>query len=228
MINTIRMLPPISDAKGEYESAPIDCIECTQQARRYRFPPNFFFPFVALWDLPGFDSEAFPTDTYFQNPHIMLYAFDCLILVVGARLKNSDLKLLEEAKQWNMPVLLVVNQCDRSIEGEKRKQIARGRRPLTEEEYREIMDNTVQRIKTRIQEQINRPAEIDIYCVSALTERWAEGFTSSTDTITDASTASTDGKYDEEALRKTYFSSQFIELCSRCTELAVERRLQRR
>lgn len=107
---------------------------------------------------------------HLENPNITLYAFDGLILVCGERLKRSGLKLLDEAKQWDMPVLLVINQYDRSIEGEKRKEIALKNRSLTENKYRELLNTTIHRIRTRVQEQLNRSDEIGIFCVSALTE----------------------------------------------------------
>ena len=145
------MLPPTSDNLGEYGSAPTDSDECTLKAGCYRFPLDFThkIPHVALWDLPGFDSEAFRSDTYFEHPEITLYAFDCLILVISERLKHSDRKLLEEAKEWNMPVILAVNQFDKSIEGEKHKQENDKQCRLTETEYEELIDYKVCQKKKR-------------------------------------------------------------------------------
>lgn len=174
-INSIRCLPPADKFTSETSSAPTDCFECTMEAQRYRFPLSFRIPNIAIWDLPGYGTPAFPSGGYFENSNITLYAFDFLILICRSTLNEFDLQLLKECHQWKVPVAVLINQVDGAIEGEKQKEEAKKKASLTEAEYGKIVHDTVCRIKEKVMGQIRNAdisrtenQQITVWAVSAL------------------------------------------------------------
>ncbi len=84
----------------------------TSETRRYIWPDNAF-PYIALWDLPGGGNMDYQSTTYFEDQ--LLYAFDCLLLLMTDRFTEVDFHIINQACHFQIPIVLVITKVDREI-----------------------------------------------------------------------------------------------------------------
>ncbi|OBZ91199.1 Interferon-inducible GTPase 1 [Choanephora cucurbitarum] len=82
----------------------------TEEPRGYRHPD---LRKLVLWDIPGAGTATHRANTYFEDYY--LKAFDSLIIVTAERLQTIDLEIAAKAQQHHVPVLIVRNRCDQSL-----------------------------------------------------------------------------------------------------------------
>ena len=91
-------------------AAQTNIIECTDEVKGY-FHPNM--KNLALYDLPGAGTSKHPVETYFCDKR--LYVFDCLVLVMVGRIRQTDLTLAKFAQEMGTPIVFVRNKIENDI-----------------------------------------------------------------------------------------------------------------
>ncbi|ORX62765.1 P-loop containing nucleoside triphosphate hydrolase protein [Hesseltinella vesiculosa] len=98
------------------DAAPTGESETTKKPRAYRHPD---LRSMVIWDMPGAGTMNHPASTYFEDK--FLCAFDSLVIVTAERLMSIDVKIAQQAQQFNIPVLVVRNKADQALEAKIRK-----------------------------------------------------------------------------------------------------------
>ena len=103
--------------EGDLGNASTGVTETTQSTTRYLPAKNSLLGNRGFWyDIPGSGSPDHPDKAYFNNHG--LYIFDCLIILVGNRIRNSDFELMKNCNDWDIPFYLVRSKSDQDIKGE--------------------------------------------------------------------------------------------------------------
>lgn len=102
LINRLRRIRPGADGW-----APVGINETTQQPTQYAFPKE---PRVRLWDLPGAGTPNFPACNYIQT--MGLRYFDKVLIVTAGRFTTTEVGLMTELKQYEIPYFLVRTKVD--------------------------------------------------------------------------------------------------------------------
>ncbi|RUP51955.1 interferon-inducible GTPase-domain-containing protein [Jimgerdemannia flammicorona] len=103
LINALRGL-----VDDDPDAAPVDTNQKSQWATPYEVQEN-----VVLWDMPGAGTKHHPSDTYFTSN--FLAAFDFMVIVTDNRLRQEDIGLAKQAKQYDVPFAIVRTKSDQDI-----------------------------------------------------------------------------------------------------------------
>ncbi|OQV14473.1 putative Interferon-inducible GTPase 1 [Hypsibius exemplaris] len=104
-INAVRGLKPTDDG-----AATVGIDETTLTLQSY---PDPRYPHIVYWDTPGCGTTSVPVKEYFTTQK--LFCFDCLLIIVGNRILESDLEIARAALDLNIPVFFVRSQSDKSL-----------------------------------------------------------------------------------------------------------------
>lgn len=91
--------------------SPVGVSETTLEPKMYPFPGE---PRVRIWDLPGGGTEKFPRETYIRT--VGLRYFDAVLVVSAGRFTETEMLLLQELRQYNVPFFAVRTKVDTDIE----------------------------------------------------------------------------------------------------------------
>lgn len=154
-INCIRGVPDVEFSTAftytDVGPAPSGINETTHSAARYRWPNNEL-PYLSIWDLPGGGTEKHPADTYFEDK--TLYAFECLLLLKTGRFTSLDVQIFKKAVENNIPIAIVMTKADQDIKNRARQKASELRRKLTKDEYRSLIEETIQMLKNNAREEL--------------------------------------------------------------------------
>ncbi|CAF4028937.1 unnamed protein product [Rotaria magnacalcarata] len=132
----------------------------TSEVRRYIWPDNRF-PYIALWDIPGGGNMSYQSETYFKDQ--LLYAFDCLLILVNNRFTEVDFHIIRQACHFQTPIVLVITKVDQEIANECEDH--------PEKSLQEAIDHVSQDLKQVLRQELIEvdPTLIDvsIYAVAA-------------------------------------------------------------
>ncbi|KZT00044.1 uncharacterized protein LAESUDRAFT_576400 [Laetiporus sulphureus 93-53] len=98
LINALRGL-----RNGQDGAAPTGSTETTLEIGRYP-DSNPDTPFV-WYDIPGAGTLTVPAAQYFNDQG--LYIFDCIIVVIGERITEIDIAIMQNASLYNIPTYIV-------------------------------------------------------------------------------------------------------------------------
>jgi hypothetical protein len=94
-------------------AAPVNDVETKARARGYEVPGDSA---MRYWDFPGGGTVGHPIRGYFEEHR--LYAFDALVVNTDGTMKDLDLKIIDLAAIYKIPVALVRNKSEVKGEGE--------------------------------------------------------------------------------------------------------------
>ncbi|CAF4603962.1 unnamed protein product [Rotaria magnacalcarata] len=165
-INCLRDLPDVKPSQNfvyrEDGSAVVGrgASHVTSEVRRYIWPDNRF-PYIALWDIPGGGNMSYQSETYFKDQ--LLYAFDCLLILVNNRFTEVDFHIIRQACHFQTPIVLVITKVDQEIANECEDH--------PEKSLQEAIDHVSQDLKQVLRQELIEvdPTLIDvsIYAVAA-------------------------------------------------------------
>eukprot|EP01054_Gregarina_sp_Poly1_P003386 Gregarina_sp_Poly_1__3385@NODE_1978_length_2942_cov_217_412174_g1274_i0_p1_GENE_NODE_1978_length_2942_cov_217_412174_g1274_i0NODE_1978_length_2942_cov_217_412174_g1274_i0_p1_ORF_typecomplete_len347_score43_21IIGP/PF05049_13/7_6e50MMR_HSR1/PF01926_23/0_0004RsgA_GTPase/PF03193_16/0_0082RsgA_GTPase/PF03193_16/5_9e03FeoB_N/PF02421_18/0_024AIG1/PF04548_16/0_026Tropomyosin/PF00261_20/0_022Tropomyosin/PF00261_20/5_3e03Roc/PF08477_13/0_2Roc/PF08477_13/2_2e03Dynamin_N/PF00350_23/0_19ABC_tran/PF00005_27/8 len=130
---------------GASGSAADGLVETTDKVRSYQDPvPRF----KILWfDFPGGGTLRVSGATYFLNQ--ALYVFDCVIVVIGDRILEDDISILQNSKSWNIPTFIVRSRADITIQN-----------ILRESGTTSTMQQTIDEFRREIQDSVNKNLQL--------------------------------------------------------------------
>ena len=129
-------------------AAKTDIVECTHDVKGYIHPK---MKHLALYDLPGAGTQKHPVETYFCDKR--LYVFDCLVLIMVGRIRQSDLTIAKFAQDMGTPVVFVRNKIENDINSMRRKS------PYKNMDEKQLIKETSEIIKGNIFKELTE-AEI--------------------------------------------------------------------
>ncbi|CAL8463291.1 g2825 [Coccomyxa elongata] len=88
-------------------AAPVNDVETKARARGYEVPRNSA---MRYWDFPGGGTVGHPIRGYFEEHR--LYAFDVLVVNTDGTMKDLDLRIINLAAIYKIPVALVRNKSE--------------------------------------------------------------------------------------------------------------------
>ncbi|CAL8460490.1 g9341 [Coccomyxa elongata] len=94
-------------------AAPVNDVETKARARGYEVPGDSA---MRYWDFPGGGTVGHPIRGYFEEHR--LYALDALVVNTDGTMKDLDLKIIDLAAIYKIPVALVRNKSEVKEEGE--------------------------------------------------------------------------------------------------------------
>lgn len=108
ILNTIRYLSWKDSA-----SAKTGTIETTMKPTRYGSGLPMLDPILQFFDLPGAGTVKFLLDTYIED--MGLRHFDMIILVLGERVTEHDVKVICYLKKYNIPMFVARSKMDQVL-----------------------------------------------------------------------------------------------------------------
>lgn len=106
LINRLRGVP-----SGGVGWAPVGVVETTKQVSMYAFPNERR---VRLWDFPGAGTQLFPLKGYIAR--FGLRYLDMVIIVTASRYTETEVALMEELRQFNVPRIMVRTKIDIDVQ----------------------------------------------------------------------------------------------------------------
>jgi len=133
LINALRGLGKKDRKHPDYAKTGVS--ECTMEATPYKFPGN---ENILIWDLPGGGTKLFPEATYVRD--MGLRYFDCVLVLSYGRIREVEVRIMENLVHFNVPCYPIRNKVDQDIQNndddlEEEELIANLRRD-TEEKLR--------------------------------------------------------------------------------------------
>uniref|UniRef100_A0AC34RN46 IRG-type G domain-containing protein n=1 Tax=Panagrolaimus sp. JU765 TaxID=591449 RepID=A0AC34RN46_9BILA len=124
-------------------AAKVDIVECTETVGRY---PHPMLKHLILYDLPGAGTIEHPSHTYFCDKR--LYVFDCLLLVMSERIRETDLAIARLAQEMGTPVVFVRNKALNDLNTMRQKT------EFKNLEEKKLIELTMAKIKKNIYEEL--------------------------------------------------------------------------
>ncbi|OQV14472.1 putative Interferon-inducible GTPase 1 [Hypsibius exemplaris] len=91
-------------------AAKVGAVECTTKIHPYYHPR---YPHIVYWDTPGCGTPSFPAAEYFEKQK--LFAFDCIIIITGRSILESDIDIARAAQHHGLPMYFVRSMSDKSL-----------------------------------------------------------------------------------------------------------------
>lgn len=133
-------------------SAPVGIMETTKNVASYQWPRNAM-PHVTLWDMPAVGASSSRDQNYFEEQE--LYAFDCLLLLRAGRFTQFDVAICQQARQYQIPIVLVISKGDQDVENNKKIKVRQLRRRLTDDEDNALVSKTKATLKENAIAELN-------------------------------------------------------------------------
>jgi hypothetical protein len=183
--------------QDDQKAAPVGITETTDKILPYKFPPNRpELQRVVLWDMPGSGTVKHPLESYFEDKVLYAFDC-LLITCDPKRFGEEQLKIIEKAQKYKTPVVLLITMLEQAVDAEvkvqfnqeRRHQTCRicpcapaacweifvncirfctsGRYQPTLDELRPIVKQTIEKLKSYAQEQLNIVPESRIFVISA-------------------------------------------------------------